>query len=222
MTPPRILLLEDEADAGLLLARYLERQGYAVHWARDGHAALAALEAGRFDLAVLDVMTPGADGFAVLAALRERYAALPALFLTARAQDEDEIAGLRAGADAYLRKPVALSVVLAHVERALRRAAPPAGEAVGPLRLDREARRAWLRDRPLDLTQSEFQLLAALADRPRKAFSRAELLDALGDPGERLERTVDVHIKNIRLKLGADAGLVKTVRGFGYGLDGGG
>lgn len=230
MQPTRILLLEDDLAAGQLLHDFLVQQAYELLWVRDGHTALAALQQQAFELAVLDVMVPGPDGRTVLRHIREQpaTASLPVLMLTARDQEQDEIQGLAAGADDYLAKPASLHRILARIQTLLRRNRITHNDhdilRIGPLQLDWQAALATINGQPLELTTTELQLLRTLLAQPRRVFRRAELLEhATSHPDEVLERTVDVHIKNLRLKLAAahpaGAGLLRTVRGIGYGLN---
>lgn len=226
---PWVLLLEDETASGQLLHDFLTHQGHMVRWARDGHTALDWLqEAGAVcRLAVLDIMVPGPDGRKVLAGIRNQAATrdLPVLMLTARDQEQDEIQGLAAGADDYLTKPASLHRIQARIQTLLRRHQRSTGAeySQGSFHMDKDAARAMLEGQPLELTATEWQLLCALVAHPRRVFRREELLDQVTGPsgGDVLERTVDVHIKNLRLKFAArhpqGATLIRTVRGLGYG-----
>jgi len=226
--PNTLLLVEDEPDAGMLLRDYLRRQGYTVRWYTSGDACARELPALEVDLAILDVMVPGLDGYQLLEALRHtpHLKGLPVIMLTARDRESDVVEGLTQGADAYIRKPAGLALVAAHVQRLLNRISRPTdGPAperhYGPLRLQPEFQQAYLAEQSLQRTPTEYQVLELMLADPDKAYSRAKLLSLL-DPGAQKglnERTVDAHMKNLRSKLGPLSGMIYTVRGVGYGVD---
>ena len=220
----RILVVDDDDNVRRLVAAYLEREGYLVTQAADGAAALRAVEASTPDLVVLDLMLPGTGGLQVarrISAARE----LPILMLTARGDEDDVLRGFEAGADDYLVKPFSPRVLVARVRAILRRVGLEGDERVGPvelggLRLDSRTREASVDAMPLDLTTLEFDLLHALVDHPGWVYSREQLLeqvwgyDYLGD-----SRVIDVHVANLRKKLGDDPAeprFIRTVRGVGY------
>lgn len=220
-----ILLLEDDPGAGAALRDYLCLQHYRVTWTADGDAALKQLRAHKTELhaAVLDVMVPGANGTEVLRYIREtaRWKALPVLMLTARDAEREEIEALQLGADDYLVKPASLARVAARVQRLLARAGQmPASELkTGKLRLLPARREAKLGRKTILLTSTEVRLLEVFLRQPNKIFSREELLaHVIEDDKPVFDRTVDAHVKNLRAKLGDEAGLIKTYRGLGYGL----
>lgn len=225
----RILVVEDEPRLRELLRLYLEREGYRVTDAGDGDSALAAYETDGADLVVLDLMLPGLQGEAVLEALREA-GDVPVLITSAKRSDAERIAGLRLGADDYLGKPFNPHELTARVAAILRRTRPTAaGEdsilslAEGRLVLDTRSRRYTLADATTGrLTPGECALLVALVRRPGAVFSRDQLLEAVARrPDEVYERVVDVHVANLRRKLGDDAGqpwLIETVPSTGYRL----
>jgi DNA-binding response OmpR family regulator len=220
-----ILLLEDEHDAGRLLKDFLELNGFRVLWFTDGQEALRQLPALQdvLRMAVLDVMVPGADGFAVLHRLRElpRTRSLPILFLTAKDQDEDAIRGLAHGADDYLAKPAGMQLVLAHIQALLRRTDPaPPQRTLADVTLNYATQEVLVAGQRLPATQTEFKILALLVAQPNRAISREEIIQQLGDDGKDVfDRTIDAHIKNLRTKLGPAAAIIKTYRGLGYGLN---
>jgi DNA-binding response OmpR family regulator len=229
MTDP-ILVVEDDAKTRALLRVYLEREGFAVQDAADGSAALALAAARPPALAILDLMLPGLDGLSLCRRLREA-APLPVIFLTARSTEDDKVAGLRQGADDYVTKPFSPRELMARVHALLRRAVPAPGPAapeaepvlrVGPLRLDERRRNATVAGRPVALTPREFQLLGCLAGEPGRVFSRGDLIGRVwGLDFDGLERTVDVHVMNLRRKIEAlpeGEGLIQTVFGVGYRL----
>jgi DNA-binding response OmpR family regulator len=230
MVRARILIVEDEPQLRGLLRLYLERAGYAVTDAGDGAAALAAFAADGADLVVLDLMLPGMQGEAVLEALREQ-GDVPILITSAKRSDAERIAGLRLGADDYLAKPFNPHELTARVAAILRRSRPEAADegdailslAAGRLVLDPSSRRYTVAGGEGGrLTPGEAALLVALARRPGAVLAREQLLEAVARrPDEVYERVVDVHVANLRRKLGDDAGdpwLIETIPGTGYRL----
>ena len=229
--PARILVVEDEPRLRSLLRLYLERDGHRVTEAGDGPAALAAFDAIGADLVILDLMLPGMQGETVLESLRDA-GDVPVLITSAKRSDADRIGGLRAGADDYLPKPFNPHELTARVAAILRRsrgtggaAGPPPilSLAEGRLVLDPGSRRYTLSDGASGrLTPGESALLEALASRPGTVLSRQQLLDVVARrPDEVYERVVDVHVANLRRKLGDDAGdpwLIETVPASGYRL----
>jgi DNA-binding response OmpR family regulator len=230
MERARILIVEDEPQLRSLLRLYLERAGYAVSDAGDGTAALAAFAAHRVDLVILDLMLPGMQGEAVLEALREADD-VPILITSAKRSDAERIAGLRLGADDYLAKPFNPHELTARVAAILRRTRPGSATddetiislAAGRVVLDPTSRRYTLADGAGGrLTPGEFALLVALARRPGAVLAREQLLEVVARrPDEVYERVVDVHVANLRRKLGDDAGapwLIETIPSSGYRL----
>jgi two-component system alkaline phosphatase synthesis response regulator PhoP len=222
-----ILVVDDEPKIVELARDYLEHAGFAVQTARDGPSALEHVHRNRPDLVVLDLGLPGLDGLDVTRRIRQD-SNLPVIMLTARDDELDKLLGLELGADDYLTKPFSPRELVARVRAVLRRAdagsTSGAGEIVraGDLTLDLPRMRAELGGRSLDLTATEFQLLAALARQPGRIFTRSQLLDAVhGVAFESYERAIDTHIKNIRRKLEPDPRRpvhVLTVYGVGYRL----
>ncbi|MEZ4474779.1 MAG: response regulator transcription factor [bacterium] len=219
-----VLLIDDDEELCELLGDYLGSEGFVVEAVHDGEAGLARLDGGH-GLVILDVMLPGMSGFDVLRRLRER-SAVPVLMLTARGDDVDRIVGLEMGADDYLPKPFNPRELVARL-RAIRRRAEAAGSVgaapgavrVGDVELDPASRQARLGDEALSLTSVEFALLDVLLRAAGRALTREDLADqVLGRPWSPYDRSIDVHVSNLRRKLG-DAGgreLIKTVRGVGY------
>ncbi|HEU4918774.1 MAG TPA: response regulator transcription factor, partial [Candidatus Limnocylindrales bacterium] len=210
------------------LARdYLEHGGFAVVVARDGPAALEAVARSRPDLVVLDLGLPGLDGLDVTREIR-RSSSLPIVMLTARDDELDKVLGLELGADDYLTKPFSPRELVARVRAVLRRVdsgssaggATPDRVVAGDLTLDLPRMRAELAGRQIELTPTEFQLLATLAGRPGRIFTRSQLLDAVhGVAFESYERAIDTHVKNLRRKLEPDPRRPRyllTVYGVGY------
>lgn len=217
-----ILVVDDERNIVELVRLYLEKEGFNVVAASDGEQALAQYERHAPDLVVLDLMLPKLDGFEVCRELRRR-GDTPILMLTARSEDVDAIVGLELGADDYVTKPFNPRALVARVKAILRRtdATAKGGRPirVGNLRVDPRRREASVGDRSLDLRAREFDLLAALARDPGVVLTRDALLeDVWGTdfPGE--TRTVDVHVAEVRKKLGDDGPAIETIRGIGYRL----
>jgi DNA-binding response OmpR family regulator len=226
----RILVVEDEPQLRNLLRLYLERDGHSVTDAGDGPTALAAYDALGADLVILDLMLPGMQGETVLEALRDA-GDVPVLITSAKRSDAERIAGLRAGADDYLAKPFNPHELTARVAAILRRTRGPASDARPPilsvdggrLVLDPGSRRYTLAAGGSGrLTPGEWALLDALAARPGAVLTRQQLLDVVARrPDEVYERVVDVHVANLRRKLGDDPGdpwLIETVPASGYRL----
>jgi DNA-binding response OmpR family regulator len=224
-----VLVVEDDRKTADLIRLYLERAGYRVVLAVDGAEALRRVEEHAPDLAVLDLMLPNMDGLDVCHEIRQRLD-LPVIMLTARSTEEDRLTGLEVGADDYVTKPFSPRELVARVRAVLRRTGD-AGEdgrgaqvRRGELVIDLKRREVRRRGVPLALTPREFNLLRALAREPGRVFTRAELLErAFGFDFDGLERTVDVHLMNLRRKIEDDPKrprLVLTVPGFGYKLAG--
>ena len=213
-----ILLVEDEEDIASLVRAYLERDGFRVLWATRGTEGLAKLERHDVRLAILDLQLPDADGFDVCRAIRST-SSLPIVMLTARDEEVDRVTGLELGADDYVTKPFSPRELTARVRAVLRRVEPDETDdrlAAGDVELDRRARTASVAGAEIELTGREFDLLWHLVARPGIVQSRAQLLDrvwGLEFPGG--TRTVDVHIGQLRRKLGRPR-LIRTVRGAGY------
>jgi two-component system response regulator MtrA len=217
-----VLVVEDEPAIADVLRRYLEREQYSVRLETDGLAGLEAARSSAAAAIVLDVGLPGMDGIEICRRLRAESNWTPILFATARDDEVDRILGLELGADDYITKPFSPREVVARVTAVLRRGA--AAEApdvlrVGQVSLDLGARRTQVGDTEVSLTATEFDLLAHLMRKPRRVFSREQLLqDVWGYASAAGPRTVDVHIAQLRAKLG-DAGCVRTVRGVGYSAE---
>ena len=226
---PRALVVDDEAPLVDLLRSYLEREGFEVATAADGERAVELVRELAPDVVVLDVMLPGIDGIEACRRIRG-FSDAYILMLTARAEEVDKIVGLSTGADDYLTKPFSPSELLARVRALLRRprqgAAPaPPTRRFGDLVVDSLAREVRTGDELVELTRLEFDRLDALSESPRIVFSRAQLLKRVWGPdwfGD--EHVVDVHVANLRRKLG-DGGAapryIRTVRGVGYRMGAG-
>jgi two-component system phosphate regulon response regulator PhoB len=221
-----ILLVEDEAESADMLANFLELQGYRVFVAYDGEQALRLLgeKAGELHLAILDIMVPGTNGHEICRKIRSNPVTtdIPVIFLTARDQEKDEIDGLSLGADDYIAKPASLNLILAHIKTLLRRQSPEKSNWLiyGITCMDMEAREVYQNNNTVDLTNTEFRILELFFQNPRRIFSRQDILEHIsGDDKFVFDRTVDVHVKNLRLKLDDRGDLIKTHRGVGYGLN---
>jgi two-component system response regulator QseB len=216
----RVLVLEDDPDLGEALAAGLRQAGHAVDWLREGAHADAALADTPYDALVLDLGLPGSDGMTLLARWRRRGLSIPVLILTARDGVEQRIAGLDAGADDYLIKPIAIDELAARLRAMLRRTAGQAQAAWthGPLRYDPAAKRVEWHGREIELTAREMALLEVLLAHPQRVLSKDKLRDKLYDwNGGNLEsNALEVHVHNLRRKI--DPSIVRTVRGVGYAL----
>jgi DNA-binding response OmpR family regulator len=223
--PPRILVVDDEAPILDLVRGYLEREGFLVETAADGPAGLAAVRTTSPDVVVLDVMLPGLDGIEVCRQLRT-FSDAYVLMLTARGEEIDRIMGLTVGADDYLVKPFSPRELVARVKALLRRprsdSTPAGGAAPAGLDLDEARRTVRVDGHPVDLTALEFDLLALLAREPGVVVRRQTALDQLwGTDFSADDHLVDVHVANLRRKIGDDPAhprFVETVRGVGYRL----
>jgi len=218
-----VLVVEDEAAIAELAALYLKRDGFGVHVEADGGRALEAVRRLKPVAIVLDIGLSGMDGIEICKALRAAGDWTPVLFVTARDDELDRLLGLEIGADDYLTKPFSPRELAARVRTVLRRAsgAAPAAEtfAVGGARVDVLSRRAWAGDVEIALTSTEFDLLTHLLRHPGQVLSRDQLLSAVwGYAAAAGTRTVDVHVAQLRAKLGASSP-IRTVRGIGYAAD---
>lgn len=219
-----ILILEDETELARVLRSYLEKAGYTVACSGRGDTGLNLYEKVRPDLVLLDLNMPGMDGLDVAREIR-RQADTPIIMLTARVEEADRLIGLELGADDYVTKPYSPREVVARVRAVLRRAgnSPAAAQRLtaGDLEIDLDTHSVQRGGTALELTPTEFTLLAALAGQPGRVFSRMQLLEAVqpGSAYEGYERTVDAHIKNLRAKLEPDPRqpkYIETVFGVGY------
>jgi DNA-binding response OmpR family regulator len=222
----KILIVEDEVRIVRALRLYLEQAGFAVTAVHDGAQAVPAFRQERPSLVLLDLNLPGQDGLDVCRSLR-RLGDVPIIILTARTEEMDRLIGLELGADDYISKPFSPREVVARVRAVLRRTQGSTTNAnllqAGALQLDLAAYRVWIEGHLLDLTQTEFELLATLMRHKGHVLSRAQLLQALqGVAHEELERAIDQHVKNLRRKLKeavGDVAIINTIYGVGYRLD---
>ena len=221
-----ILVVDDEPQIVRLVRAYLEEAGFRVAIASDGQQALYVARQEMPDLVVLDILMPHVDGLEFTRRIR-RERNVPIVMLTARAEETDRIVGLELGADDYVTKPFSPRELVARIRAVLRRAqAPPELPSIlraGPLTLDRATHTVTVAGQPVDLTLTEFRFLETLMTTPGRAFTRAELLEAVqGVAFEAYERTVDAHVKNLRRKIEPDPArprYIFTVRGVGYRLN---
>src|SRR5712691_11049110 len=218
MTGGTVLLVEDEQSIGALVRAYLSREGFGLVWVRSGEEALAELGRHAVRIVVLDLGLPGIDGFEVCRRIRAR-SPVPIIMLTARDEEPDRVAGFELGADDYVTKPFSPRELVARIKAVLRLAEPQAPEDVltqGELVLRRDAREVTVGGAEVELTVKEFDLLACFMEHPNIVLSREQLLDQVWGttyPGG--TRTVDVHVAQLRRKLGRPD-LIRTVRGAGY------
>jgi two-component system alkaline phosphatase synthesis response regulator PhoP len=224
MAGKRVLVVDDDAKTVELVKLYLKRDGYRVLTAYDGIEALRLAREGHPDLIVLDLMLPGIDGLEICRTLRTE-SDVPVIMLTAKTTDQDKLIGLDLGADDYVTKPFSPRELAARVRAVLRRLPGERGPDQikhGELTVNFLKHEAFLVGKPLNLTTVEFKLLAALIKEPGRVFSRAQLIEsALGHDFEGFDRTIDVHILNLRRKLEPDPShpeYIKTVYGAGYKL----
>ena len=221
-----ILLVEDELDAAEMLATFLEINDFKVVSLPDGNQAMQHLKSPgfEFDLAILDIMVPGADGREICQFIRKHpsHTNKPVIFLTAKDAEQDEILGLNLGADDYIPKPASLNLILAHVNTLLRRREVKTSNPISIWGIE------WSPDSGtvtndtelIDLTFTEYRILELFFRNPKRVYSRQEILDFIADDTKHVfDRTVDVHIKNLRLKLGTKGEIIKTYRGLGYGIN---
>jgi two-component system OmpR family response regulator len=219
-----VLVVEDERPIADLVRLYLSRDGFGVHVEGDGVAGLTAARKLRPVACVLDIALPGIDGTEICRRLRESGDWTPVLFLTARDDEIDRVLGLELGADDYLTKPFSPRELVARVKAVLRRTAGPPDvgrvRQVGRVTLDPSRRQVLACGVPVNLTPTEFDLLGHLMGRPGRVFTREELLASVwGYAAHGGTRTVDVHVAQVRAKLGEAAGVIRTVRGVGYTAD---
>ena len=218
----RVLVIEDERDLVEVLAYNLQREGYDTIIAHDGQEGLRKAQTHLPDLVLLDIMLPGLSGTDILRELRagERTKQIPIIVISAKSEETDQIVGFSLGADDYVAKPFSAKVLMQKIKALQRRvdggAEPPDVLEFLGVRIDRNRHRAYAEGEELVLTPTEFRLLETLLRQPGRAFSRHQLMDAaIGEGAVVLERTIDVHVKTLRRKLG-ESDLIETVRGVGY------
>lgn len=223
MTKPKLLIIEDERSLQEVLTYSLEKEGFEVIVASDGQDGLRRVHADQPDLVILDLMLPVIDGLEVCRQIRSNAKTrdVRILMLTARSEEVDEIVGFNMGADDYVTKPFKIKPLIHRIKALLRRTADsePSRDdiAIRGIEIDRVNHIAKVDGRELDLTPTEFRLLWTLARAPGRPFGRNELLDRCrGEDANALERTIDVHVRSLRIKLGTKESLIETVRGIGY------
>jgi two-component system, OmpR family, response regulator len=218
-----VLVVEDERPIADLVRMYLSRDGFGVHVEHDGAAGLAAARRVRPVACILDIALPSMEGTEIVRRMRADDDWTPVIFLTARDDEVDRILGLEMGADDYVTKPFSPRELVTRVKALLRRAAGPQEgnvRSLGPVTLDPGRRLVTVDGVPLALTPTEFDLLGHLLGRPGRVFTREELLAGVwGYASHAGTRTVDVHVAQVRAKLGGAASLIRTVRGVGYTAD---
>jgi two-component system response regulator BaeR len=217
----RILVVEDESTIADILTDYLRRAGYVPTRLEDGAEAVELVRADPPDLIILDIMLPGLDGISVCRQVRT-FSAVPIIMVTARVEEIDRLLGLEVGADDYVCKPFSPREVISRVGTVLRRSARPLADAPAASRLtvDETSQRVMIDGQRLELTPTEFRLMALLARRPGRIYTRAQILElAYGDDQDVSDRIIDSHIKNIRKKLSQllpDTEVIHAVYGVGY------
>ncbi|MBA4384352.1 MAG: DNA-binding response regulator [Anaerolinea sp.] len=219
----KILVVDDEPQILKVLQAYLEKEGYHVVSAMDGRVALEVFSLENPTFVILDLNLPGIDGLEVCREIR-RSSSVPILMLTARVEEVDKLIGLELGADDYVVKPFSPREVVARIKTIMKRVNPATGKGeiiqAGNLTIDLGQHTVTLDSRSIELTPTEFQILVTLASNPKRVFSRLQIMEhAQGDAFEGYERTIDAHIKNLRLKLEPDPKnpvYIQTVFGLGY------
>jgi two-component system phosphate regulon response regulator PhoB len=225
MAKPKILIIEDERPLVEVLTYNLEREGFEVAVALDGVDGLRQAQLKLPDLIVLDLMLPLKPGLDVCRELKQAVKTrdIPVIMVTAKAEESDELVGFATGADDYVIKPYSTKILIQRIKKELRRAQlreePATGSTIESqgVVIDRHGHRAFYQGQELPLTPTEYRLLETLLRQSGRAFTRYELMDsAIGEDAVVLERTIDVHVKSLRKKLGGGGDLIETVRGVGY------
>ncbi len=218
-----ILVIEDEQSIADVIVYNLQKEGYAVHWERDGRSGLMRAQSMVPDLCILDLMLPGIDGLQICRLLKAdtRTKAVPVMMLTARSAETDEIVGFNMGADDYVTKPFRVQPLIHRIKALLRRAdSAEAGKnqlEMHGIEIDRTNHVVKYQGKELELTPTEFRLLWTIMSQPGRPFSRNELMEtSRGEDANSLERTIDVHVRALRKKLGETNEIIETVRGVGY------
>jgi len=219
MGAKRVLIADDEARMRKLIGDFLKKEGYSVYEAADGQQALDLFSSnGDIDLVILDVMMPGYDGWTICREIR-KSTQVPIIMLTARGEESDELFGFNLGADEYISKPFSLKILSARVQALLRRAEKNQIDikSFSGLEIDDHGRRVYVDGERVEMSPKEYELLLYLTENAGRALSRDQILNAVwsfdyyGDA-----RTVDTHVKKLRLKLGGKSEFIQTVRGLGY------
>lgn len=224
MKYPKILVVDDEKDIIEFIQYNLEQDDFRVITASNGKDAIEKMKE-KPDLVVLDVMMPNLDGYEVCEKIRSKkvYNDIPILFLTAKSSEQDEVHGLNIGADDYIAKPVSIKKLIARIKSNMRRKDISSNEElnsiieVGPIRIDRGEYVVYLNNEKLVLPRKEFEIISFLAKKPGKVIPRDQILNSIwGEDVYVVDRTIDVHIRKIREKLGNYSNLIETVKGVGY------
>ena len=223
MNMQKILIVDDERNMRTLIRSFLTAEGYGVVEASNGLDALRLIEKTSPDLVLIDVMMPFMDGYTLVEEVRKTLD-VPIIFLSAKGEEWDKVKGLKLGADDYLSKPFNSEELMARIETVLRRANPSQHKSqwikAGPFSLDQRNHSAYVADREILLTMKEFQLLAVLMQHKNNVMSRGTLMEMVwGMDYSGTERTVDTHIKTLRMKIGEKGMVIKTVWGIGYKLE---
>ena len=226
MPKQTVLIIEDEPELHEILTYNLEAQGYVVHVCEHGTEGLKTVQKLVPDIILLDVMLPGMDGLEICRHLRSNNATkrIPILMMTAKSEEVDQLVGFQMGADDYVTKPFKIRVLIERIKSLLRRSKPRLDDdsqvlSFNGIVLDRLQFRVTVDGEPITLTPTEFNLLWQLMEHPGRAYKRYDLMNAMtGDETVVLERTIDVHIRALRKKIGSKADLIETVRGIGYRL----
>ena len=219
-----ILIIEDETALAEIVVDYLKREGFEAEHRTEGQGIEALVQSARFDLVLLDVMLPGLNGFDLCRAIR-KVSMIPIIMMTARVEEIDRLIGLELGADDYICKPFSPREVVARVKAVLRRQVPIdplLKENSKPLAIDHESFVVRLYGQKIELTPSEFKLVAALGEKTGRVWSRAQLLDVFAGEKDVFDRTIDSHIKNVRKKIAQyfpELDLIQSVYGIGYRLE---
>lgn len=224
MARDKVLLVEDERSLTDVLQYNLEREGYEVFIAHEGKDGLRKAQTILPDVVILDLMLPGLSGLDICKDLKSnaKTSNLPILMLTSKSEESDQIIGFAVGADDYVTKPFSTKVLLQRIKALLRRKSVPEQPesdvlAFGKIKIDKRSHKVLHGSQALPLTPTEFRLLETLVRQPGRAFTRHDLMDsAIGDGAIVLERTIDVHVKSLRRKLGPSGDFIETVRGIGY------
>jgi two-component system phosphate regulon response regulator PhoB len=222
MNDESILLIEDEESIAHVIVYNLQKEGFRVHWERDGRAGLVQAQKSMPVLIILDLMLPSMDGLQICRTLKNdsRTRDIRILMLTARSNETDEIVGFNMGADDYVTKPFRVTPLMHRIRALLRRTETDTDSAILSLHgieIDLTQRLVRVGKAELELTPTEFRMLWTIMKQPGRAFSRNELMEtSRGEDANSLERTIDVHVRALRKKLGKAGDLIETVRGIGY------
>lgn len=217
----KILVADDESRFRKLVVGFLKKDGHEIIEASDGNEALNVLAAEpNIDLAVLDIMMPYINGLELCKIIKEQIG-IPVLILTAKSEDDDQISSFMSGADDYISKPVNFSILLLRVHSLLRRTTEKIENiCYGNINIDLNSHKIKINNIPIELTRKEFEILVFLIENKNKVLSREEIKNKVWEDNNFTDlRSVDTHIKNLRMKLGENGDMVKTIRGYGYKID---